>query len=208
MMSDINETIKQYFQRREYNNITELCHIMKKKDCDKGLGFHNYSTFYHKLLTPYRYKSFKFLEIGYDKNGVSIPAWREYFANAEIYGADRQVNASIDNIHYLNQTSPDDIHRLMKVIGNMDIILDDGIHTFTENFNLFSTMFEYLNDGGIYIIEDLKGETRDEFQKRKHEICSKFQNIDLYEIIDIPYVRNQFDNRILIITKLFILINI
>lgn len=203
MELDVHDIIRIYNEYRSYHDVTELCHMMKKNDCDKGLGFHNYSTFYHQLFQKVRHESFRFIEIGYNKHGVSLPAWREYFSKATIYGADVESLPEISGIEKIisfDQKSPEDICRLFEEIGHVDVILDDGIHDYESNMTLFTNAFPFLNNGGIYIIEDLKKETRDMFENNRIEMMSRYQ-LDMFHIMDIPYHGNQYDNRVLIMRK-------
>jgi len=203
MELDIEDIIRRYYEKRQYNDTTELCHLMKKHDCDKGLGFHNYSTFYHALFKGIREEPIKFLEIGHKKKGVSLPVWREYFSKATILGADVEPIEDMPGVTPaipFDQRSSDEIHTLFKKIGDVDVILDDGIHEFGANWELFTHAFSYLKEGGVYIVEDLKSETRELFAQKRDEILSRF-HLEVFHILDIPYSRNQFDNRILVLKK-------
>lgn len=196
-------TVGRYFEKKEFLNITELCHMMKKKDCDKGLGFHNYSTFYHALFSPIRDKEVRLLEIGHCKKGVSLPVWREYFSKATIIGVDcEEIEDDSEGIlrYVFNQKSVEDIRRVMDSIQPVDIIIDDGIHNFDDNWNLFTHVFPYLSEGGIYIVEDLKSETRDEFLKRRHDLLKR-NDVSTFQLLDIPYQKNEYDNRLLVLQK-------
>ena len=80
----------------------------QNRDCghgDKGTT-HSYIESYDRLLSPYRDKNINFLEIGLGTNDISmasnmgkegiplasLKAWRDYFENANIYGADIDKN--------------------------------------------------------------------------------------------------------------------
>jgi hypothetical protein len=182
-------------EERQHDTPTELCHMMRKHDCDKGLGFHNYSTLYYRLFAPVRDEKIDFLEIGHNKGGVSLPVWSSFFTNARVLGAD-----IIQTAHRFSQQSPEDIHRLFGEIGEMDVVIDDGIHNFKENWNLFIHAIGHVKPGGIYIIEDLKKETMEEFNKRRDSIMSRY-HLDAFEMVCIPFERNQYDNRMLVMRK-------
>lgn len=93
--------------------------------------------------------------------GASLRMWREYFPNAEIYGADVDPNILFadDRIRtfQVDQTSPDSIAAMWRQIGrrDFDLIIDDGLHTFEAARILFENSFEYLRPSGLYIIEDM-----------------------------------------------------
>lgn len=200
MELDIGRIIKTYFFDGQYHNVTELCHIMKKNDVDKGLGLHNYSTFYEYIFSSLRHSRINFLEIGYKKYGVSLSAWQQYFTNARVLYVDDANPSENTSMRVFDQRSMEDIDRLMNEIGNMDIIIDDAVHKFSENLFLLQNLFQYLNDGGIYIVEDLTEPTKQSFLNYKEELLEQLP-IRLFFILDIPHPNNSYDNRLLVIQK-------
>ena len=200
MELDIGSIIKTYFFDGQYHNVTELCHMMKKHDVDKGLGLHNYSTFYEYLFSSVRYSRLNFLEIGYKKYGVSLPAWQQYFTQARILYADDANPSEKKSLRVFDQRCVEDIDRLMNEIGNMDIIIDDAIHQFSENRFLIQHLFKYLNDGGIYIVEDLTEETKQSFLNNKEQLLEQLPIRFLF-VLDIPHPSNSYDNRLLVIQR-------
>ena len=93
--------------------------------------------------------------------GASLRVWRDYFKNAQIYGADidKDILFQEDRIktYYVDQLNTPSIETMWKNIGinNFDIIIDDGLHTTDANINLFINSFNKLKKNGIYIIEDV-----------------------------------------------------
>ena len=93
--------------------------------------------------------------------GASLRVWRDYFKNAQIYGADidKDILFQEDRIktYYVDQLNTPSIETMWKKIGihNFDIIIDDGLHTTDANINLFINSFNKLKKNGIYIIEDV-----------------------------------------------------
>ena len=93
--------------------------------------------------------------------GASLRVWKDYFKNAQIYGADidKDILFQEDRIktHYVDQLNTPSIEAMWKKIGmqNFDIIIDDGLHTTDANINLFRNSFNKLKKNGIYIIEDV-----------------------------------------------------
>src|SRR5208283_4067001 len=69
---------------------------------DKGKGWHNYTLLYHSMFEQSRSQIKTIFELGIGTNftdvasnmgpagtpGASLRGWRNYFPNAEIYGAD------------------------------------------------------------------------------------------------------------------------
>jgi hypothetical protein len=93
--------------------------------------------------------------------GASLRVWKDYFKNAQIYGADidKDILFQEDRIktYYVDQLNTPSIETMWKKIGiqNFDIIIDDGLHTTDANINLFTNSFSKLKKNGIYIIEDV-----------------------------------------------------
>lgn len=87
--------------------------------------------------------------------------WKRYFSNAiSITGIDiddsckrfesDKVKVYIgdqENVRFLNYVEDNE--------GPFDIIIDDGGHTMKQQINTFYALFPKLNNGGIYVIEDL-----------------------------------------------------
>ena len=88
--------------------------------------------------------------------------WKDYFPNANIYGADidRDILFNEDriNTYYVDQLNTESIKSMWKDIGlnNFDIIIDDGLHEVNANLNFFFNSFDKLKKNGIYVIEDVK----------------------------------------------------
>lgn len=200
-MKGIEKIIKKYFLDGQYNNTTELCHIMRRNNVDRGMGAHNYSTLYGSLFSNRRHTPLDLLEVGYKKNGVSpLAAWRAYLVNARIIYANTDNPTQDGSVYIFDQTSAPDISRLVEQIGKMDVIIDDAIHTYRDNVFLLKHLFGCLRDGGLYIIEDLTAETRDLFLLHRQEM-EEMLPIHSFHLIDIPYVSNPYDNRLLILQK-------
>ncbi len=155
----------------------KLTELMNYYGSDKGgrNNHHNYSEYYSEIFYQKRSEIKNFLEIGLGTSNEKLPsnmgkdgkplaslrAWRDYFLNANIYGADidRDILRNEDRIktYYVDQTNPDTINEMFKVIGvnNFDIILEDGLHEFNANICFFENSIKYLATNGTYIIEDV-----------------------------------------------------
>ena len=94
--------------------------------------------------------------------GASLRVWRDFFPNANIYGADvdKKILFSDDRIYtfYVDQFNPQSIQEMWKNVDqdNFDLIIDDGAHYFEANKNLFENSFFKLRKNGIYVIEDIR----------------------------------------------------
>ncbi len=165
------------------NKLSELC---ENYGSDKGyIDFekeniwpwkpHTYTNLYDKLFNHCRENIKLVFECGVGttnnsipcnmsskgKPGASLRVWREYFYNAEIFGADidKQILFTEDRIKtfYVDQLNNNSIKNMWKEINrnNFDLIIDDGLHNYEAGKNLFLESFSKLKSGGIYIIEDV-----------------------------------------------------
>lgn len=137
-----------------------LNEIGLKLNADKSSRFHNYLDFYQKQL-PDRDFAGRLLEIG-TMDGLSLMMWREYYPKAEIVGIDIYDKEHLYNDDWkvpksiklitADGTKAEDTEPL----GMFDIIIDDGSHYMSDQQKSFELLYyNQLNDGGIYILEDL-----------------------------------------------------
>jgi hypothetical protein len=181
-----NAKINYFVQSRFLDK--SLTDLMNYYGSDKG-GFnkdHNFSDYYSTIFFDKKESVKNILEIGLGTNNIKVPsnmglqgkpmaslrAWKDYFVNANVYGADidKEILKNEDRIKtfYVDQTNSISISELYKNLGdiNFDIIIDDGLHEYNANICLFENSFKYLSRQGIYIIEDV-------FFKDKNETFSK-----------------------------------
>jgi hypothetical protein len=158
------------------HNETELCKIMNVQQSDKGrVGTHNYTQLYHYLFRKVRDRPLHIFEVGLGTNhldvasnmgkegvpGASLRGWRDFFPHSHVYGADidQRVLFREERIatYYVDQLKPDSIIAMWEALGpqKMDIILDDGLHSFAANTIFLKYSFPHLKRGGFYIIEDI-----------------------------------------------------
>jgi hypothetical protein len=171
------------FYNYNNNSLTKLCEIYKtdkgsinhSKKTTWGWTSHTYSNYYYSIFNHFKDDVKLVFECGLGTNntdlqnnmkvdripGASLRVWRDYFKNAQIYGADidKDILFQEDRIktHYVDQLNTPSIEAMWKKIGmqNFDIIIDDGLHTTDANINLFRNSFNKLKKNGIYIIEDV-----------------------------------------------------
>jgi hypothetical protein len=55
----------------------------------------------------------------------------------------------------------------------MDIIIEDGLHTFEANISFLEGSLEHLHPGGIYVIEDIGWDSFDKWYERLETVYSK-----------------------------------
>jgi SAM-dependent methyltransferase len=171
-----------HYQKGKGTRLAELC---DKYGSDKGQvrttghpyrsAAHTYTDFYSRLFDHCRFSVNRVFEYGLGTNnpgfpgsmlsngqpGASLRAWRDYFPNSEIFGADidRDVlfNEGRIRTHYVDQLDPEAIASMWSSIGvaDFDLIVDDGLHTFEGGRSLFEHSFDKLRPGGLYVIEDV-----------------------------------------------------
>jgi hypothetical protein len=94
------------------------------------------------------------------KPGASHRAWRDYFVNSNIYGADIQQDTQFSedriNTFLLDSTNQYEVINLMSNLNiQFDIIIDDGWHFDEAQKKTLINFFPYLKENGLYIIEDI-----------------------------------------------------
>ena len=133
-----------------------LVDIGKKYPSSKNIS--GFIQLYDKYLTPYRDLEINILEIGVD-NGDSLRIWREYFSKANICGIDidkKNFEIKDTNILQGDQSDHKFLNTLVKEYKHFDIIIDDGSHQAKHIISSFNYLFPYLNNDGLYVIEDLQ----------------------------------------------------
>ena len=123
------------------------------------------------------------------KPGASLRVWRDFFPYAHVFGGDidRDVLFSEERIStfWIDQTVPESIDAFFKKcdVHQFDIMIDDGLHTYSAAYCLFANSFKYLSVGGWYIIEDLSPEAIALFCR---EIISRTDIVTKYFIMETP----------------------
>jgi len=133
---------------------------------DKKDKTHGFSKYYEKHLSFLKKKKIRILEIG-SFSGASAAAFSKYFSNCEIYCLDINISnfryySKKINVFGLNSSNPKMVSKFLKKINlqetfkYFDIIIDDGSHKNSDQLNTLNHFYQYLVDGGFYVIEDYK----------------------------------------------------
>lgn len=143
----------------DLKTIAQLAHTDK-------WGGHRYAQHYDTHFRPFRNKKLTLLEIGvggYENpkyGGESLRMWKAYFPKAMIYAIDiYEKKAHEENrikIFQGSQADADFLKLVCKKTGPLDIIVDDGSHINSHVLITFKTLFPFLKEGGIYVIEDVQ----------------------------------------------------
>lgn len=115
---------------------------------------------YERYFAPLRNTDVHMLEIGVFKGG-SLEMWRKYFGpEATIFGIDidpecaKLVDAP-NQVRIGSQDDPAFLNSVVSEMGRLDVVLDDGSHFADHQLASFQALWPLLEDGGLYIIEDM-----------------------------------------------------
>ena len=147
--------------------------------CGTDKVINGYAGLYEALFSRGRHEIRRVLEIGIGtmipgapssmvgfapegyKPGASLRAWREFFPNATIYGADIQPDTQFSDEERIvtvlcDSSDPDQVKKLMSTFNNeqFDIIIDDGSHILANQLKTLRNLYPFLKSGGFYIVED------------------------------------------------------
>ena len=203
------------------NKSNILTSIMNKHLSDKGNlnNIHNYTNMYHALFNKIRHEKLNVFEVGIgsvDENVAfhmnfshknysplaSLKGWRDYFIKSQIFGADidKKILKDSDRIKtfYVDMLNKESIIDMWKTVNEkMDIIIDDGFHSFEANINFFENSIKNLNENGYFIIEDIHRKPSNIIKFYKYFSHSKYN----FQIIDLKHPINISDNCLILIKK-------
>lgn len=143
---------------------TDALSVLATKYGSDKAADHWYTPHYHRRFKHLRDEELTLLEIGIggysdpEAGGASLRMWRDYFPKATIVGLDIEHKKPIEGciVEQGDQSDPRDLHRLGKTYGSFDIIVDDGSHKVDDVLQSWVILWEYLSDGGWYVVEDLQ----------------------------------------------------
>ncbi len=201
---------------------TAMCSAMLWCGSDKSLFRHNYTTVYNALLGGARRDSLQIFELGLGSNnsqfafnmwahgvpGASLRGWKTLFPRARIFGADidRASLFQEDRIYttYCDQLDRSVINEMWKEPGlsdGMDLIIDDGLHTFDGNVIFLDGSLDRLRPGGFYVIEDIaRGELERWRALLSSEMTSRYPGYE-FAIVQLPNPYNKSDNNLIVIHR-------
>src|SRR6266478_3182925 len=117
---------------------------------------------YDRLFLQHRKRPIRLLEIGI-QNGGSLEIWSKYFSQAEtLVGCDidpgcRQLQYDDPRITIVvaDATKENALREILTHSPRFDIIIDDGSHRTQDIVRSFARYFPYLEESGLYVVEDL-----------------------------------------------------
>jgi hypothetical protein len=143
----------------------KYCNTDKSPYAEKGTANHRkgYTAVYDMLFSLFKNRSINFCEIGIE-HGASLQMWEKYFDQASLYAFELDdekiekckllapktniLKTDASNVQALEET-------FKKTEVKFDIIIDDASHDLEHQRNVLKVAPQYLNSGGILIIEDL-----------------------------------------------------
>jgi hypothetical protein len=162
--------------------MVSLAKLFSKWGTDKAVGY--YPGVYECLFRQRRGEIRAVLEIGIGtmlpgvhssmvgyarpgyRPGGSLRAWRDYFERAVICGLDVQPDTQFgDEVRIVTRlcdsTDATQVRQLMQsdFPKAFDIVIDDGSHYADDQLKTMFNVFPYVVEGGVYIVEDLVGDT-------------------------------------------------
>lgn len=193
----------------------KLTDIHTQFKTDKGTA-HSYIEWYEETFSDRRTEELNVLEIGVLFGG-SLKMWQKYFENSQIYGIE-DFSQQDGQWHY--QFEPVDGDAVMEEINSheritlfnfdcenptlieghlqdlsFDIIIDDANHKLIQQIKNFENYYPYVNEGGIYICEDVQ--SAEDAQDLKDFIIEKYPNKEVY-IVELD-LNKKSDDRLVVV---------
>ena len=184
-------------------SVTEFCNLgvlypTDKSPYNRGKGLdgvpydkHSYTALYDFIFSTLKYKKINIGEIGIDRNNSMI-AWRKYFPHATLYGWDltedsieNALKDELENTHYDFMDVRDQqsiVDGLAKPGVKYDILIDDSTHTYGDYIRIVNVAHQFMNVGGILIVEDiLKNIPEEDFLRDLPNVRKYFNSITFVE---------------------------
>jgi hypothetical protein len=123
----------------------------------------HYFEMYHSHLQKFIGKKPKIVEVGVYSGG-SLPMWLKYFGSgAHIHGVDiepacKTFENESTTIHIGDQEDRKFWKAFFAKVSDVDVFIDDGGHSPSQQKITLEEVFPMLKPGGIYICEDIHSE--------------------------------------------------
>jgi hypothetical protein len=126
----------------------------------KSVKHSNYFAIYDEILNSYKNREVKVLEIGVLNGGGLFMLRGILGKKAKIVGVD--LNPSCLRFKDFgfeiltgDQSDPQFWGKFFRKMGKFDIIIEDGGHTNNQQIKSLNSCIGFVNDGGVYITEDV-----------------------------------------------------
>jgi 23S rRNA U2552 (ribose-2'-O)-methylase RlmE/FtsJ len=120
----------------------------------------HYFDIYHRHFQPFRGKPVTIVEFGVSHGG-SLQMWKHYFGpQARIFGVDINPKCAAlaepqIEIVIGDQDDRQFLRSLAERVGDIDVLIEDGGHTMTQQIATFEELWPSIVDGGVFLTEDL-----------------------------------------------------
>lgn len=154
---------------------------------DKGSS-HSYIEVYEDLLRDK--KIGVILEIGVFK-GYSLAMWQEFFPLALVLGLDLNLTwLEVPNLKVV-QGDATNAEFVREKFGHLrfDLVIDDGSHLVEDQLKSFNVFRSLMNQGGIYVIEDVQDPYNYEHLLALHPAA---------KLIDRRSLKNRYDDVLIV----------
>lgn len=184
------------------NTLENIFYTLAKQgyETDKNT-VHSYLPIYEEILALYR--NGNILEIGLFQ-GNSLRMWEAYF-EGEVHGIDcdikphggmadltEMVASGQHNIHIFDAENRELVADRFRGI-KFDVIIEDAGHHLPQQVKMYSIFKEYLNEGGIYIIEDVQD------IEASRDVFMNLDDSKDIEVIDLRKKNERYDDVLVII---------
>lgn len=153
-----------------------LSQIANEAGSDKGdavFHAHDYARLYAFLFEQFREHEFAMLEIGLKRGGLdesklrgrveqeapSIAMWRRYFPRARIWGFDISDFSAVkmEGFTFIqgDAGNAESLAALRAALPPLRLLIDDGSHASYHQQLTLAHLFERVEPGGFFVIEDI-----------------------------------------------------
>lgn len=120
----------------------------------------HYFDVYHRHFQAFRNKPVTIVEFGVSHGG-SLQMWKSYFGpHARIIGIDINPKcAALAEPQIEIMIGDQDDREFLRTVaaraGAIDVLIEDGGHTMTQQISTFEELWPNIADGGVFLMEDL-----------------------------------------------------
>lgn len=143
----------------------------------KSIKHSTYFEVYDELFSRYKNREITFVEIGV-LGGGSLFMWRKFLGpKARIIGVDLNPNAKKwqeygFEIYIGSQADVNFWKMFIDEVGKVDVILDDGGHTYEQQIVTTEMLLSNVNDNGMLVVEDTHTSYMDGFGPRRQSFVN------------------------------------
>lgn len=144
----------------KYDYGNPLAEYFYNNDGPGVVKWHHYFEIYHRHFGKFCGQSPVVVEIGIAMGG-SLPMWHHYFGpGTRVVGIDidpacRQFEKEGTTILIGDQADRGFLATVRDRVPHIDILIDDGGHTMTQQLATFEELYPHIQPDGIYLCEDM-----------------------------------------------------